>query len=125
MALTTARISSSRWRPPGLGGGIKSLIRSHSVSVRSVGYCLAVIPPVYRTGATYGRLFKQPLRGTAPWAQPTADFTPLPREGSAALCQYLDYDVSIYRHQGQNVPGVRPGDDKVNTPRATSEAAAW
>src|SRR4029450_6490894 len=62
MALTTARISSSRWRPPGLGGGIKSLIRSHSASVRSVGYGLAVIPPVYRTGATYGRLFKQPLK---------------------------------------------------------------
>jgi len=38
-----------------------SLIRSHSASVRSVGYGLAVIPPVYRTGATYGRLFKQPL----------------------------------------------------------------
>src|SRR4029453_690643 len=62
MALTTARISSSRWRPPGLGGGIKSLIRSHSASVRSVGYGVVVIPPVYRTGATYGRLFKQPLR---------------------------------------------------------------
>src|SRR4029450_10351493 len=62
MALTTARISSSRGRPPGLGGGIKSLIRSHSASVRSVGYGLAVIPPVYRTDATYGRLFKQPLR---------------------------------------------------------------
>src|SRR5215467_14762592 len=62
MALTTARISSARWRPPGLGGGIKSLIRSHSASVRSVGYGVAVIPPVYRTGATYGRLFKQPLR---------------------------------------------------------------
>jgi hypothetical protein len=29
--------------------------------VRSVGYGLAVIPPVYRTDATYGRLFKQPL----------------------------------------------------------------
>src|SRR5215831_1927885 len=62
MAWTTARISSSRWRPPGLGGGINSLIRSHSASVRSVGYGLAVIPPVYRTDATYGRLFKQPLR---------------------------------------------------------------
>src|SRR4029450_11544372 len=61
MALTTARISSSRWRPPGLGGGSEFLIRSHSASVRSVGYGLAVIPPVYRTGATYGRLFKQPL----------------------------------------------------------------
>src|SRR5215217_3255313 len=62
MALTTARISSARGRPPDLGGGIKSLIQSHSASVRSVGYGVAVIPPVYRTGATYGRLFKQPLR---------------------------------------------------------------
>src|SRR5215813_2820389 len=66
MALTTARISSSRWRPPGLGGGIKSLIRSHSASVRSVGYGFAVIPPVYRTEATYGRLFKQPLSLSRP-----------------------------------------------------------
>src|SRR5262250_1595638 len=62
MALTTARISSLRGRPPGLGGGSKSLIRSHSASVRSVGYGLAFIPTVYRTDATYGRLFKQPLR---------------------------------------------------------------
>src|SRR4029453_13434434 len=61
-ALTTARISSSRGRPPGLGGGIKSLIRSHSASVRAVRYVLAVIPPVFRNDATYGRLFKQPLR---------------------------------------------------------------
>ena len=61
MALTPARISSSRWRPPGLGGGITSLIRAHSASGRSGGYGVAVIPPVYRTGATYGRLFKQPL----------------------------------------------------------------
>src|SRR5215471_17998718 len=61
-ALTTARISSLRGRPPGLGGGSKSLIRSHSASVRSVGYGLAFIPTVHRTDATYGRLFKQPLR---------------------------------------------------------------
>src|SRR5215471_16483148 len=61
-ALTTARIASLRGRPPGLGGGSKSLIRSHSASVRSVGYGLAFIPTVYRTDATYGRLFKQPLR---------------------------------------------------------------
>src|SRR5215469_12530503 len=63
-ALTTARISSSRGRPPGLGGGIKSLISSHSVSVRSVGYGVAVMPIMYRTDATYERLFKQPLRST-------------------------------------------------------------
>src|SRR4029453_9983022 len=63
-ALTTARISSSRGRPPGLGGGIKSLIRSHSVSVRSVGYGVAVMPIMYRTDATYERLFKQPLSST-------------------------------------------------------------
>src|SRR5215471_9713048 len=61
-AWTTARISSLRGRPPGLGGGSKSLIRSHSASVRSVGYGLAFIPTVYRTDATYGRLFKQSLR---------------------------------------------------------------
>src|SRR5215470_17007677 len=48
--------------PTWLGGGSKSLIRSHSASVRSVGYGLAFIPTVYRTDATYGRLFKQPLR---------------------------------------------------------------
>src|SRR5262245_13952751 len=71
MALTTARISSARWRPPGLGGGSKSLIRSHSASVRSVGYGLAAIPPVYRTGATYGRLFKQPLRDSSGDASPS------------------------------------------------------
>src|SRR5215470_17881343 len=72
-ALTTARISSSRGRPPGLGGGIKSLISSHSVSVRSVGYGVVVMPIMYRTDATYERLFKQPLRSRpyalslAPW----------------------------------------------------------
>jgi hypothetical protein len=33
--------------PPGLGGGIKYLIQSHSASVRSVGYGLAFIPRVY------------------------------------------------------------------------------
>src|SRR5215471_1376791 len=38
------------------------LMGSHSVSVRSVGYDFAVIPPVYRTDATYGLLFTQPLR---------------------------------------------------------------
>src|SRR5215470_14701766 len=64
-ALTTARISSSRGRPPGLGGGIKSLISSHSVSVRSVGYGVVVMPIMYRTDATYERLFKQPLRRQA------------------------------------------------------------
>src|SRR5262245_65824420 len=68
-AWTTARISSLRKRPPGLGDGSKSLIRSHSASVRSVGYGLAFIPTVYRTDATYGRLFKQPLRHTRILAQ--------------------------------------------------------
>src|SRR5215468_3349246 len=62
MALTTARISSARWRPPSFGGGIRFLIRSHSASVRSVGYGLAFISRVYCTDATYRRLFKQPLR---------------------------------------------------------------
>src|SRR5215212_11083681 len=62
MALTTARISNARWRPPGFGGGIKSLIRSHAASVRSVGYGLTFIPRWYRTDAIYRRLFKQPLR---------------------------------------------------------------
>ena len=38
------------------------MIQSHSASVRSVGYGLAFIPRVYGTDATYGRLFKQPLR---------------------------------------------------------------
>jgi len=38
---------------------------------------LAVIPPVYRTGATYGRLFKQPLRSSPGWnaAWPTSGTT--------------------------------------------------
>src|SRR5262245_18582939 len=61
MALTTARISRTRRRPPGWGGGIKSLIQSHSASVRSVGYGFAAIPIVYRADATSGRLFTQPL----------------------------------------------------------------
>jgi hypothetical protein len=33
--------------------------------VRSVGYGVAVMPIMYRTDATYERLFKQPLRETA------------------------------------------------------------
>jgi hypothetical protein len=65
MALTTARISSARWRPPGLGGGIKGWISSHSASVRSVGYGVVFIPRVYRTDTTYGGLFKQPLSGAS------------------------------------------------------------
>ena len=65
MALTTARLSSTRCRPPGLGGGSKGLRQSHSAPVRSVGYGFAVIPTVYRTGAIYGRLFKQPLSAVA------------------------------------------------------------
>src|SRR5712692_10560922 len=62
MAWTTARLSNSRGRPPALGGGINLLIQSHSASVRSVEYGLGFIPKVYRTDATYRRLFKQPPR---------------------------------------------------------------
>ena len=48
-----SHIEFSRRRPPGFGGGINSLIRSHSASVRSVGYGVTSILTVYRTDATY------------------------------------------------------------------------
>src|SRR5712691_1442265 len=38
MALMTLRISKVRGRPPGFAGGINSLISSHCLSVKSVGY---------------------------------------------------------------------------------------
>src|SRR4029450_7988394 len=49
MALSTALIHSVRGRPPLLAVGIKSLIHSHSSSVRSLGYVFSCIHPCYTT----------------------------------------------------------------------------
>src|SRR5262249_43248972 len=49
MALSTARIQRVRGRPPLLAAGIKSLIHSHSSSVRSLGYIVSFITPCYTT----------------------------------------------------------------------------
>src|SRR4029453_6892660 len=49
MALSTALIHSVRGRPPLLAAGIKSLIHSHSSSVRSLGYVFSFIYPCYTT----------------------------------------------------------------------------
>src|SRR6266566_7140672 len=49
MALSTARIHRVRGRPPLLAAGIKSLIHSHSSSVRSLGYIFVFIYPFYTT----------------------------------------------------------------------------
>src|SRR6266702_6576775 len=47
MALSTARIHRVRGRPPLLAAGIRSLIHSHSSSVRSLGYIFSFIYPFY------------------------------------------------------------------------------
>src|SRR6266851_3853668 len=47
MALSTARIHRVRGRPPLLAAGIKSLIHSHSSSVRSLGYIFLFIYSFY------------------------------------------------------------------------------
>src|SRR6266478_8073261 len=49
MALSTARIHRVRGRPPLLAAGIKSLIHSHSSSVRSLGYIFSFIYTFYTT----------------------------------------------------------------------------
>src|SRR4030095_10320338 len=49
MALSTARIHKVRGRPPLLAAGIRSLIHSHSSSVRSLGYIFVFIYPFYTT----------------------------------------------------------------------------
>src|SRR6516165_7533834 len=49
MALSTARIHRVRGRPPFLAAGIKSLIHSHSSSVKSLGYVFSFISPFYTT----------------------------------------------------------------------------
>src|SRR6266436_4786940 len=49
MALSTARIHRVRGRPPPLAAGIKSLIHSHSSSVRSLGYVFSFIHLFYTT----------------------------------------------------------------------------
>jgi hypothetical protein len=41
--------------------------------VRSVGYGVAVMPIMYRTDATYERLFKQPLRPRGQSVSPSID----------------------------------------------------
>src|SRR6266705_6143085 len=53
MALSTARIHRVRGRPPLLAAGIKSLIHSHSSSVRSLGYIFSFIYPFYTTCADF------------------------------------------------------------------------
>src|SRR6516164_2234385 len=49
MALSTARIHRVRGRPPFLAAGIKSLIHSHSSSVKSLGYVFSFISLFYTT----------------------------------------------------------------------------
>jgi len=47
IALSTARMSRLRGRPPGFATGTRSLIQSHWRSLKSVGYVWFVIPQVY------------------------------------------------------------------------------
>src|SRR6476660_8863783 len=56
MALSTARIHRMRGRPPRLAAGIKSLIHSHSSSVRSLGYIFSFIYPFYATHEDFSDL---------------------------------------------------------------------
>src|SRR6266852_5573517 len=65
MALSTARIHRVRGRPPLLAAGIKSLIHSHSSSVRSLGYIFSFIYPFYTTHEDFSdRLLRElsPIR---------------------------------------------------------------
>src|SRR5262249_49954883 len=62
MALSTARIHRVRGRPPLLAAGIKSLIHSHSSSVKSLGYVFSFIYPCYTTHED----FSDRLLGHAP-----------------------------------------------------------
>src|SRR5262249_18675027 len=64
MALSTARIHRVRGRPPLLAAGIKSLIHSHSSSVRSLGYVFSFIYLFYTTHEDFSdRLYA--LRATS------------------------------------------------------------
>src|SRR5436305_13471368 len=63
MAFKTCRIQSSRRRPPGLASGIKSLIKSHSSSVRSLGYNFSFMYPSYLANENFSdRLLGRPKR---------------------------------------------------------------
>src|SRR5262249_5339171 len=62
MALSTARIHRVRGRPPLLAAGIKSLIHSHSSSVKSLGYVFSFIYPCYTTHEDFSdRLLEVPV----------------------------------------------------------------
>src|SRR4029453_4732462 len=67
MALSTARIHRVRGRPPLLAVGIKSLIHSHSSSVRSLGDVFFFIHPCYTTHEDFSdRLLEYRNHGRLP-----------------------------------------------------------
>src|SRR4029453_6836424 len=65
MALSTARIHKVRGRPPLLAAGIRSLIHSHSSSVRSLGYIFSFIYPFYTTHEDFSDRLLEELTQTA------------------------------------------------------------
>src|SRR5262249_26210152 len=77
MALSTARIQRVRGRPPLLAAGIKSLIHSHSSSVKSLGYVFSFISPCYTTHEDFSdRLLE--VRGSGRTTAPLVGRRPLP-----------------------------------------------
>src|SRR5215475_6719764 len=60
MALSTARIQRVRGRPPLFAAGIRSLIHSHSSSVRSLGYVFSFISPCYTTREDFSDRLSEP-----------------------------------------------------------------
>src|SRR5438128_11770049 len=62
MALSTARISVLRGRPPGLAGGINGSISCHWASVKSLGYPECSILRLYHPSDFPDRLSEPHLR---------------------------------------------------------------
>src|SRR2546425_12123292 len=91
MALSTARIHRVRGRPPLLAAGIRSLIHSHSSSVRSLGYIFSFIYPFYTTHED----FSDRLLGR-PWSKPSRVRSPLntPQPLSVVCCRTLHTKTS-------------------------------
>src|SRR5438128_8685635 len=100
MALSTARIHRVRGRPPLLAAGIKSLIHSHSSSVRSLGYIFSFIYPFYTTREDFSDRL---LDALIPFDEDLATF----QESKAkALPDISHYDCIVIQ---ENASTKRPG----------------
>src|SRR5215813_1444288 len=90
MALSTARIHRVRGCPPLLAAGIKSLLHSHSSSVRSLGYIVSFISPCYTTHEDFSdRLSDQKSRGFHIHQSHISDVQRLSRLFIAACLAYI------------------------------------